>query len=220
MKVTNAFLSGMAGADVEVINVSDLRIHPCLGCLSCWGRTEGRCVIHNDDMDAVAEKIMAADVIVESYPLYFFGMPGTMKVFTDRLLRMLCTYEGQKPVPGTSFHGIRFPELLKKKLVVISSCGYAQTDMIYDSLLAEYDCIAGKGNYYALLCPQGKTLNEPTLASRVEKHMEKFRAAGRELYETWDIKEETVLSLRKPMLPERTFRMLLAKFWEDERQGR
>lgn len=38
-------------------------------------------------------------------------MPGQMKLFTDRLLSMMCTYRGQKPPEnGESFHGIRNPK--------------------------------------------------------------------------------------------------------------
>ena len=218
MKVTRAFLQGVENAETEIVHLSDLNVHPCLGCLSCWGRTEGVCVLHNDDMDALGEKIMAADVIVESFPLYFFGVPGTLKVVTDRLLRMLCTYRGQMPNPGESFHGIRFPELQKKKLILISTCGYGQTDMIYDGVRAQYDCIAGHGHYITLFCPQGKTLSEPTLASRVEKHLHIFTEAGKELALTGTVSPETQKAVEKPMLPDRTFRMLLAEFWRREKE--
>ena len=109
MAVTNAFVKGMCEGceyESEIINISDLNVTPCMGCLSCWARTEGECVIKNDDMPAVKKRIEEADIIIESYPLYFFGMPGQMKLFTDRLLSMMCTYRGQKPTEnGESFHG-------------------------------------------------------------------------------------------------------------------
>ena len=114
MAVTNAFVKGMCEGgeyESEIINISDLNVTPCMGCLSCWARTEGECVIKNDDMPAVKKRIEEADIIIESYPLYFFGMPGQMKLFTDRLLSMMCTYRGQKPPEnGESFHGIRNPK--------------------------------------------------------------------------------------------------------------
>jgi putative sterol carrier protein len=58
MKLTRAFLDG-TGYDAEVINVSKLKITPCLGCFSCWDKTPGKCVI-NDDMAGVLDKIIAA----------------------------------------------------------------------------------------------------------------------------------------------------------------
>ena len=128
MAVTNAFVKGMCEGgeyESEIITISDLNVTPCMGCLSCWARTEGECVIKNDDMPAVKKRIEEADIIIESYPLYFFGMPGQMKLFTDRLLSMMCTYRGQKPPEnGESFHGIRNPKT-GQKLVLISGCAYS-----------------------------------------------------------------------------------------------
>lgn len=74
MAVTNAFVKGMCEGgeyESEIINISDLNVTPCMGCLSCWARTEGECVIKNDDMPAVKKRIEEADIIIESYPLYF-----------------------------------------------------------------------------------------------------------------------------------------------------
>ena len=44
MAVTNAFVKGMSEGgeyESEIINISDLNVTPCMGCLSCWARTEG-----------------------------------------------------------------------------------------------------------------------------------------------------------------------------------
>lgn len=219
IRVTNKFVEGIKRTrpcTVEEINICDCRITPCLGCLSCWGRTEGECVIKNDDIPMLKQKVLEADVIIESYPLYFFGMPGSMKVFTDRMLSMMCTYEGQSPVPGEPFHGIR-GDMSGKAFFIVSTCGYAQTDLIYDSLLKEYDCICGTDNYYALLCPQGKTLSVPELWERLELFLEKYAEAGAEFANTGRLTKETVLKLREAPFNERRFKLLLKKFWENER---
>lgn len=84
MAVTNAFVKGMCEGgeyESEIINISDLNVTPCMGCLSCWARTEGECVIKNDDMPAVKKRIEEADIIIESYPLYFFWHAGTDEAF-------------------------------------------------------------------------------------------------------------------------------------------
>ena len=72
---TNAFVEGMvqAGGYVpETVHIAELRITPCTGCLSCWGRTEGECVIRNDDIPALKQKILQADELICSFPLYYF----------------------------------------------------------------------------------------------------------------------------------------------------
>ncbi len=220
LRVTNAFLKGLVGEgdEAETIHLTDCNIRQCLGCLSCWGRTEGTCVI-KDDIHMIKEKLLAADTIILSFPLYFFGMPGTFKVFLDRMLSMLCTYEGQLPVPGTSFHGIR-PEFIGKKVYVVSTCGYAQTDLIYDPLLAQLDIVFGVGKYTAILCPQGKTLGDAPLHDRTEKFLTKFTAAGAEARETGDVSAETQAMLKKAPFTNTTFQTLLSRFWEQERGSR
>ena len=130
MAVTNAFVKGMCEGgeyESEIINISDLNVTPCMGCLSCWARTEGECVIKNDDMPAVKKKIEEADIIID---------------------------RGQKPPEnGESFHGIRNPRP-GQKLVLISGCAYSESESVYDSLLKEYECICGKDGFTAILCPQ------------------------------------------------------------------
>ena len=220
IRVARKFAQGIKenkeNCEIEEINIADCNITPCLGCLSCWGRTEGECVIKNDDIVILKEKIMSADVIIESYPLYFFGMPGIMKVFTDRMLSMMNTYKGQSPVVGESFHGIRY-DMTGKSFFIVSTCGYAQTDLIYDPLLKQYDCICGEGNYYALLCPQGKCMTIPELHERMEVFLEKYSEAGKEFALSGTLSEETVMNLRVPPFNERRFKLLLNKFWDDEK---
>lgn len=82
-RLTSAFLDGITVQEesayeqtpaIETLNVSKLDIKPCLGCFSCWSKTPGTCCIH-DDMRAVIEKILWADIIIWSFPLYYFGLP-------------------------------------------------------------------------------------------------------------------------------------------------
>lgn len=71
LNITKAFLDGFsADTEVEYITVKKETIKPCMGCFSCWSRTPGECVI-KDDMQKIYEKINSADIIIESFPLYF-----------------------------------------------------------------------------------------------------------------------------------------------------
>lgn len=221
MAVTNAFVKGMCEGgeyESEIINISDLNVTPCMGCLSCWARTEGECVIKNDDMPAVKKRIEEADIIIESYPLYFFGMPGQMKLFTDRLLSMMCTYRGQKPPEnGESFHGIRNPKT-GQKLVLISGCAYSESESVYDSLLKEYECICGKNGFTAILCPQLKTLIELGASSRLDRYLSKYESAGKEFAETKHLSEETKQKLSKAPFSEAVYKNLLDNFWREQKE--
>lgn len=220
MRVTNAFVEGMlnnCSAEVETINIADLNIKPCIGCLSCWGRTEGTCILKDDDIVMVKEKITSADIVIESYPLYFFGMPGIMKVFTDRMLGMMCTYEGQMvPENGESFHGIRSPKD-NQKLVVISSCAYTEVDRVYDSLRNQYDCICGKNSYTALFCPQLKTLIDLNNDAKISRYLAPFQEAGKEFVLNGFLTNETIEHLKKPPFSAGAYKVFLNAFWTQER---
>ena len=68
MRLTRAFLAGAGWDDAKIINVNEAEIGGCEGCFSCWNITPGRCVI-KDGMGEILAQIIAADVIVWSFPL-------------------------------------------------------------------------------------------------------------------------------------------------------
>ena len=105
--LTRAFLSGFPqGTEIETLELRRLNIRPCLGCLGCWTKTPGKCV-QKDDMEKIYAAIERADVIVESFPLYFYGLPGTLKTMTDRCLPYTKAYGWSK---GTQ-HELRDPKV-------------------------------------------------------------------------------------------------------------
>ena len=69
------------GNIVEKISLHDKTIGFCKGCLACQ-KTQ-RCVIQ-DDADAIAQKMLTADVIVFATPIYYYEMSGQMKTMLDR----------------------------------------------------------------------------------------------------------------------------------------
>ena len=57
------------GAEVEKIRVVEKKIAPCSGCYYCR-ESGGKCA-YNDDMAELLQKIIDADVLVLSSPVYF-----------------------------------------------------------------------------------------------------------------------------------------------------
>ena len=221
MVVTRTFCEGFSegcDAEIETVNIRDLHITPCRGCLSCWGRTAGRCVICDDDVARLTEKIRAADVLIVSFPLYFFGMPGEMKLLVDRLLPLMSTYRGQcPPKGGESFHGFRYPAP-EKRLVLISSCAYSDTADVYAPLLSQLDCILGRARYTPILCPELKTLVDMGETSAYRRTMNRIRAAGRTFAER-ELSEAEIASLSRPPFSEGIYRDFLAAFWKRESES-
>lgn len=78
------FLKGAqdAGHEAEKITLRDKKINYCLACDTC--KKNGGTCIQNDDMAAVLDKIIAADVLVLATPVYFYTMNAQMKALIDR----------------------------------------------------------------------------------------------------------------------------------------
>ena len=70
------------GASVEKIRVVEKKIAPCTGCYFCKN-SGGRCAL-NDDMGDVLQKILDADVLVLSSPVYFYSICAQLKAVLDR----------------------------------------------------------------------------------------------------------------------------------------
>jgi multimeric flavodoxin WrbA len=70
-----------AGHETEMINLGNRKMSPCLGCYSC-SRTH-RCIQH-DDMEEILDKMIKADVIMLSTPVYFYSLSAQMKILIDR----------------------------------------------------------------------------------------------------------------------------------------
>lgn len=70
------------GADTTVVRVSDMKVTPCTGCMTC--RTRHECVLPEDDAQATLKAIRRCDILVIGAPCYWGNMPGTLKVLFDR----------------------------------------------------------------------------------------------------------------------------------------
>ena len=71
-----------AGHAVSMINVRDLSLKFCIGCLYC--QSHDKCVL-NDEMNSLYMDIQSADVLVFATPIYYYEMSGQLKTFLDRL---------------------------------------------------------------------------------------------------------------------------------------
>ncbi len=78
------FASGAiaAGNQVHIIDVRDLDLKFCTGCLYC--QSHENCVL-NDGMNGIYDTIQRADVIALATPVYYYSICGQLKTFLDRL---------------------------------------------------------------------------------------------------------------------------------------
>lgn len=174
-RITSAFLDGIAAelgvaANIEVFDVSAAHIEHCKGCFCCWTSTPGHCVIH-DDMDFVLPKIIAADVIVWSFPLYYYGMPSKLKALLDRNLPLNLPFI-EKRADGGCDHPGRYGKM-DTKHILISTCGFYSTENNYNALLGQFDILYG--NYQKIICPEGELFAQPELKARTDEYLAKAR---------------------------------------------
>ena len=78
------FLRGAqdAGRKAEKIRVAEKKVAPCSGCYYC--STHGGACVHKDDMADILQKMIDADVIVLSSPVYFYSISAQLKAVIDR----------------------------------------------------------------------------------------------------------------------------------------
>ncbi len=79
--------------DIEVCNISDYNIKPCVGCENCIRK--GNCHI-NDDADILLSKMIEADGIIIGSPVHLRQIPGALKVLFDRG----CSWYHRSPLVG------------------------------------------------------------------------------------------------------------------------
>ena len=182
MHITNAFLEGLNSKKsnkIEVLNIINYKISPCRGCFSCWKKTNGKCVIDDDMSNSLIEKYKSADIVIWSFPLYYFGMPSHLKAFLDRLLPLNMP-QINKESDGSNSHSARY-NLSNKKYVLISTCGFGTVERNYESLIKQFDRIYN--NYEKIICPEGELFNQPCLYERKIEYLGFVKAAGSEFIE-------------------------------------
>ena len=72
-----------AGARVETVSLSRMKIRPCTACDKCHAADSRFCVIR-DDMQKLYPRIAAADGLIYASPVYWFTVSAQMKLFMDR----------------------------------------------------------------------------------------------------------------------------------------
>jgi multimeric flavodoxin WrbA len=76
-----------AGADTELIHLIDLNFTGCRSCFACkrlGGKSFGRCAA-KDDMTVILNRILEAEAVIISAPVYFGDVPGMVRNLFERL---------------------------------------------------------------------------------------------------------------------------------------
>lgn len=215
-RLTTAFVAGLEQEEVELreVTVSQLDLKPCLGCFSCWNKTPGNCVIR-DDMPSVIENMLWADVILWSFPLYYFSVPGGLKNLMDRQLPMVLPFMAKDTESGG--HPSRY-DMSGKRHVVISTCGFYTAKGNYDGVTAIFDHLCGKNHYTSIFCGQGELFRVKELSQRTDEYLSYVTDAGREFL-SGGISSETREKLDQLLYPREQFEAMADASWGMEKSG-
>ena len=208
IRLTHAFLDGAGWSDAVFVDISKTDVNACLGCFACWHATPGICVI-KDDMKEILNQIIAADVIVWSFPLYYFSVPGTLKTLIDRQLPLNLPF--MKADSDSGSHPARY-DFKHQKHIVISTCGFWTAKGNYEAVTAMFDHICGSTNYTSIFCGQGELFRVPELKARTDAYLDCVRQAGTE-YDMGCIQPTTQAELAQPLYPREVFEKMADASW-------
>lgn len=220
IRLTKSFIKGMSAnepIEVKYLNICSLKIDSCKGCFACWKTTPGKCCIA-DDMTSVLEGELWADVIIWSFPLFYYNVPGALKNLIDRQLPLVLPFMAERiDGAGNGSHLARY-DMSNKRYVIISTCGFYTAENNYDSVLSMFDHMCGKNNYEAVLCGQGELFNQKELASRTDEYLRFVEIAGNE-FVAGKISEATKNNLKELLYPKEVFEAMADASWGLEQEN-
>ncbi len=205
------FCEGAGNCNIEELNLPSMKIGACRGCFACWRATPGVCCI-KDDMQTVLEKEQNADLIVWSFPLYYFNVPGLLKNMIDRQLPMSLPFMAERTDGcGNGSHEARI-DMSRVKHVLVSTCGFWTAEGNYDSVTRMFDHFLGKDNYTTIFCGQGELFRVKELSKQTDEYLNLVKKAGIE-YANGSISDDTERKLKEPLLPKDIFERTADASW-------
>ena len=69
----------------RIINAPRMQPNSCRGCLTCT-KNDGIFCVQKDEMTEIVKSIPEYDIIIYAFPIYYYYMPGALKIILDRQL--------------------------------------------------------------------------------------------------------------------------------------
>lgn len=143
------------GHDLERINITDFEVKGCTSCYKCLKSSNELVCSQKDDALIIFEKMMKADIIVYSSPVYCWSWTAQIKTLVDRHYCLVKNY-------GTPDHKSFLEN--KKSALVVTCAGPIENnaDLLvtaYNNLM-DYLKINGALNLVIPLCYSADSITE------------------------------------------------------------
>jgi multimeric flavodoxin WrbA len=83
VKMVEDRMKAMGDIEFTYLFLKDADLKPCIGCYNCMAKGEDKCPL-KDDRAAIEQKLLAADGVILSSPVYVSNVSWLMKNFIDR----------------------------------------------------------------------------------------------------------------------------------------
>jgi multimeric flavodoxin WrbA/putative sterol carrier protein len=212
------FLKGARsrGAETETIYLKEKKIHPCVGCYTCWAKTPGVCVF-KDDMPELLEKVRDCSILVYATPLYNYNVTSLLKAFQERLLPLLDPHLIK--IGETHRHPQRYEA--NRKIVLISNCGFPEVSH-FDGLRQVFRHIERSGGapiIGEILMPAGELLKQEGLRERTQEVLKLAYGAGVEVIRDGRVLKETEMEIQKPLIAPDEMAEMANLWWDSHLEG-
>jgi len=140
------------GHEIERIALHNQDISGCLGCGKCKEKPHEIACIQKDDATAIMEKMTAADGIIFTTPIYFWGFSAQTKALMDRSYAFV-----------TDYHKPGHTSLLKGKRIALLSTGADSYENNAEGAFTSFDRFADfllAGSHDSLYITAGASVEE------------------------------------------------------------
>jgi multimeric flavodoxin WrbA len=194
------FLKGAQsqGAQTSHILLSDMKIHHCLGCFSCWTKTPGVCVF-KDDMQKI--DLADSDLIIYATPLFVDNVSGLLKNFLDRMV-FSAVPSMENDVNKEAVHPKK--QKIHPKIMVMANCGFPgqshfEVLKILFRRMARNCCTDLIAEIYR---DEGPLLimNDPRFEQVISQYKLLLQQAGEEIVQNLKISDKTAQALKEELI--------------------
>jgi len=170
-----------SGIEFEILHIGHKMIHGCTACRKCAVTRDEKCNIKTDDLNKWIQQIKEFDGIIIGSPVYYSGIPGTMKSFLDRLFF----------VSGSN--GGLFRHKVAAAIVAVRRTGGSSTLDSLNHYLTYSEMIVVTSNYWNVI--HGATAGEVDKDTEGKQIM---RVLGKNMAWLLRMKEATVDAIEPP----------------------